>query len=177
LPPASADTITASASEAINRVKLSAADLPAGYGIGGMEGRQANYSAVAGYDDPQGVLERMNSTGRVDGYIQQITAAEAANGVGVSIEVWSAASGAKTYFDQFPRPESDVKYEEITVPNAPGEQLFAYKYQVNGQTGYSISWRRGRLILGVGALTAGGTAALDKLMTLANVLDKKAQGV
>ncbi len=160
----------------IELVKLDASDLPAGLGIGGLAGYQTIQAAVNGYDNPPAVMELMARTGRGGGYIEQITTAESSNGAGMSIEVWLDAAGAKTYFDSYPRPEAGFQYEQIDVPGL-GDQVFAYRYHSNGRTGYAISWRRGRIVMGVGESLDPANDSIDHVMTIVNLLDKKAQTV
>ena len=159
----------------LNALKLQTADLPSGFSVGSMEGFQANEAAVAGYDDPAGTLQLMQRTGRVGGYVQQIADAGSANGAGVSIEVWNDAAGAATYFEHYPHPESSTTYEPIDVPGL-GEQVFAYRYESNGSSGYAVAWRRGRLVLGVGEMVRAGQS-VDHVLELAKALDKKARSV
>lgn len=171
---ASGSGSTASASDLIDQIKLSAADLPSGYGIGSLAGHQANEQAVTGYADPQAVLKLFNDTGRQDGYIQQISSPDGGSGMGVSIEVWGDAAGAKAYFGQFPSPPAEVKAQPFTLPRPLGEQSFAYQYALGAGSGTSIAWRRGRVVLGIGE-AASGQAALDHLLEIAMILDAKAQ--
>jgi hypothetical protein len=163
----------------LEKVKLTITELPRGFSYGQFQAFQPNEQAVNGYDtDPITLLDRLNKTGRIGGYIQQINAGDGEAGIGVTEEVWKDAAGAKAYFDDFPRPAKSIKYQEITLPQQLGEQVFAYEYTLTGpagnQTGYSIAWRNGRFILGVGEAFPTGKESLDKLMTLATLLDAKA---
>jgi hypothetical protein len=172
--PAVSQVPAVDARELIDNVKLNAADLPAGYGLGGLQGYQTSEMAVNGFADPAAVRAQMIRTGRTDGYIEQITTPESSNGAGVSVEVWQDATGAKAYFDNYPRPSSDVDYQQIDVPGL-GDQVFAYRYTINGQTGYSIAWRRGRIILGVGEMVGNASDGLEKVLAVARLVDQKAQ--
>ncbi|HLZ68953.1 MAG TPA: hypothetical protein VKV26_03485 [Dehalococcoidia bacterium] len=153
---------------------LTAGDLPAGYSVGGLSGRQSNEQAITGYADPQAVLKLFNDTGRLDGFIQQISSPDSASGVGVSIEVWKDEAGAKLYFDQFPSPPAEVKPQPFTLAQPLGDQSTAYHYTIGAGGGTSIAWRRGRVLLGVGE-PAASQAALDHLLQIAALLDAKAK--
>ncbi len=165
---------SASASDLIDQIKLTAADLPSGFNIGALSGHQSNEQAITGYADPQAVLKLFNDTGRQDGYIQQISSPDSGSGIGVSIEVWGDAAGAKAFFDQYPSPPADVKAQPFTLPQPLGDQSYAYQYALGAGSGTSIAWRRGRVVLGVGE-AASGQAALDHLLQIAAILDAKAQ--
>jgi hypothetical protein len=165
---------SASASDLIDQITLTAADLPSGFGVGGLSGHQSNQQAITGYADPQAVLKLFNDTGRQDGYIQQITSPDSGSGIGVSIEVWGDAAGAKAFFDQYPSPPAEVKAQPFTLPQPLGDQSYAYQYALGAGSGTSIAWRRGRVVLGVGE-PASGQAALDHLLQIAAILDAKAQ--
>jgi len=156
-------------------IRLRAGDLPQGFGLGQFQAYQPNEAAVNGYENPQDVLSRMNATGRLGGLVQQITSPDSQGGLGVTIDVWKDAAGAKTFFDQYPRPDPSITYKEITLPQPPGEQVFAIQASTNGQTAYSVSWRRGRLILGVGEIFPAGKESLDKLQPIIDLVDRKAQ--
>jgi hypothetical protein len=168
LPPKAVTEIT-------DQVRPKPGDLPPGFGFGQFEAYQPNQVAISGFDDPAGVLQRMNETGRLGGYLRQITTPDSDGGAAITIDVWKDAAGAKQYFDQYPRPAAGTQYQEITLPQPLGEQSFAIQVTLNGQTGYSISWRRGRIILGVGEFFPPGKASLDALQPLIDLLDKKAQ--
>jgi hypothetical protein len=120
------------------------------------------------------VLKLFTDTGRQDGYIQQVNSPDGGSGIGVSIEVWQDAAGAKAYFDQFPQPPAEAKAQPFALPQPLGEQSFAYRYAAGAGSGTSIAWRRGRVVLGVGE-TASGQAVLDHLQQIAALLDAKAQ--
>lgn len=168
LPPRAVTDIT-------DQVRPKPGDLPPGFGFGQFEAYQPNQVAITGFDDPAAVLRRMNETGRLGGYLRQITTPDSAGGAAITIDVWKDAAGAKQYFDQYPRPQAGTQYREITLPQPLGEQSFAIEVMANGQTGYSISWRRGRIILGVGEFFPPGKASLDALQPLIDLLDQKAQ--
>ena len=157
------------------QVRPKSGELPQGFGFGQFQGYQPNESAVQGFANPEALLKRMNDTGRLGGFFQQIGMADSPGGAGITIDVWQDAAGAKAYFDDYPRPEGNVDLNEIPVPQPLGEQSYAIEYRLNGQTGYSLAWRRGRIILGAGAAFPPGKAALDKLQPLLDLLDKKAQ--
>lgn len=162
-----------SASELIDRITLTAADLPSGYSLGGLSGHESNEQAITGYADPQGVLKLFNDTGREDGFIQQISSPDTGSGIGVSIEVWRDEAGAKAFFDQFPSPPAEVKPQPFDLPTPLGDQNFAYRYALGAGSGTSIAWRRGRVVLGIGE-PASGDAALNHLLQIAAILDAKA---
>jgi len=166
---------SAAVTDITEQVRFKPGDLPAGYTFGQFQSYQSNESAVNGYDDEQAVLARMNSTGRLGGLLQQIITPNSAGGAGVTVDVWRDEAGAKAFFDQFPRPEQSIKYEEISLPKSLGDQYFAFKANVGGQVDYSVTWRRGRIILGTGELYPAGHDSLDNLTTLIDLLDKKAQ--
>ncbi len=146
-----------------------------GFGFGQFEAYQPNEAAVSGFENPAAVLDLMNTTGRLGGYLRQITTPDSPGGAGVTIDVWKDAAGAKQYFDQYPRPAAGTQYQEITLPQPLGEQSFAIQVTGNGQIGYSIAWRRGRIILGVGEFFLPDKASLDALQPLIDLLDQKAQ--
>jgi len=150
-------------------------ELPPGFGFGQFEAYQPNEVAVNGFADPAAVLQRMNQTGRLGGYLRQFTTQESPSGAAITIDVWQDAAGAKQYFDQYPRPEAGTQYHEVTLPRPLGDQSFAIEVTSNGQTGYSLSWRRGRIILGVGEFFPAGNASLAALQPLIDLLDQKAQ--
>jgi len=164
----------ASAGDLIDQIKLTAADLPSGFNVGGLAGHQPNQQAITGYADPQAVLKLFNDTGRQDGYIQQISSPDTGSGIGVSIEVWGDEAGAKAFFDQYPSPPADVKPQPFTLPQPLGDQSYAYQYALGAGSGTSIAWRRGRVVLGVGEAASGQTV-LDHLLQIAAILDAKAQ--
>ncbi|HEY8837472.1 MAG TPA: hypothetical protein VIO16_07300 [Dehalococcoidia bacterium] len=174
-PPPGAAASASSLNQILDQAKLLASDLPSGFSLGSLAGFQANENSVTGYDDPQAVLQLMNSTGKMGGYIQQVITPNAANGAGVSIEVWRDADGARTYFASFPKPESSIQYQMITVPGL-ADDVYAYQYKTNGGTGYSIAWRRGRLIIGVGEVVKLGES-VDPVLQLAKLIDQKIQAV
>jgi hypothetical protein len=167
-PPPDVVTLT-------DQVRLKITQLPRDFGYGQFQAYQSNQQAVSGYDDPQGVLARMNATGRRGGILQQIITPLNPTGAGITVEVWKDAAGAKQYFDQYPRPEKSLKYQVIDPPRQVGDQTFAIRYELGGNVGYVISWRRGRLILGVGDQFQPGKESLDELMALVDLLDKNAQ--
>ncbi len=156
------------------QVRLKITELPQGFSFGQFAGYQANEAAVTGFDDPQGVFNRMNSTGRLGGYVQSLVAPDS-SGASYTIDVWKETAGATSYFDQYPRPDKSLTYQAIDLPRPLGDQSLAYQYQANGQTGYAVAWRRGRLILGAGELFMPGKESIDKLMPLITALDQKAQ--
>jgi hypothetical protein len=159
-----------------DQVKFKITQLPRGFSVGQFpEAFQANAQAVSGYENPQAVLDRMNATGRLGGILQQIITPLNPAGAGITVEVWKDAAGAEAYFDQFPRPEPGVKYSEFTPPKQVGDQTFAIRYEVGGSVGYVISWRRGRLILGIGDAFPPGKESVDELMSLVDILDQNAQ--
>lgn len=160
----------------MDSIKLDASDLPAGFGIGGLAGYQTVQAAVTGYDNPSAVMDLMTKTGRAGGFIEQIITPDSSNGAGTSVEVWRDATGAKTYFDSYPRPEAGFQYQQIDVPGL-GDQLFAYRYTAGGRIGYSIAWRRGRVVLGAGETLNPGNDSIDRILMLVQLLDKKAQSV
>lgn len=168
IPPKAVTDIT-------EQVRPRPGDLPPGFGFGQFEAYQPNQVAVTGFDNPAAVLQRMNATGRLGGYLRQITTPDSPGGAAITIDVWKDAAGAKAYFDQYPRPQVGTHYQEITLPQPLGDQSFAIEVMANGQTGYSISWRRGRIVLGVGEFFAPDKASLDALQPLIEMLDKKAQ--
>src|SRR5581483_9046928 len=133
LPPKAVTDIT-------EQVRPRPADLPPGFGFGQFEAYQPNQVAISGFDNPAAVLQRMNETGRLGGYLRQITTPDSSGGAAITIDVWKDAAGAKQYFDQYPRPAAGIQYQEITLPQPLGEQSFAIEITLNGQTGYSISW-------------------------------------
>lgn len=157
------------------QVRPKSGELPQGFGFGQFEGYQPNESAVQGFANPDAVLQRLKDSGRQGGFFQQITMADSPGGAGITIDVWKDAAGAKAYFDDYPRPDKSVDFSEISLPRPLGEQSFAIEYRVNGQTGYSLAWRRGRIVIGAGASFPPGKASLDKLQPLLDLLDKKAQ--
>lgn len=166
------------ASEAVTRivdqVKLKITELPREFGYGLFAAYQPNEAAVTGFADPQGVLDQMNKTGRLGGYVQQLTTPDGPTAA-YTIEVWRDAAGAQSYFDNYPKPDKSLQTQEITLPQPLGDQSYAYQYQANGRTGYSIAWRRGRIILGAGDAFATGKETLDRIMVIVNLLDMKAQ--
>ncbi len=168
LPPKAVTDVT-------DQVRPKPGELPPGFGFGQFEAYQPNQVAVSGFDNPAAVLQRMNETGRLGGYLRQITTPDSAGGAAITIDVWKDAAGAKQYFDQYPRPAAGTQYQEITLPQPLGDQTFAIQVTLNDQNGYSISWRRGRIILGVGEFFPPGKASLDALQPLIDLLDKKAQ--
>lgn len=158
----------------IDQVRLKITELPREYSYGPFAASQPNEFAVQGYDDPAGVLDRMRQTGRLGGFVQSLTNSEGPGGA-FTIEVWKDAAGATAYFDHYPRPDKSSIYQEISLSQPLGEQSFVYQYQANGQTGYSLAWRRGRIILGMGMQYFPGKESLDKVTALAMMLDQKAQ--
>lgn len=161
-----------------DQVHFTITQLPRGFAIGPIpEAFQDNAQAVSGYDNPSAVFDRMNATGRLGGILQQITTPLNPAGAGITVDVWKDASGAKTFFDQFPRPEAGVQYTDFTPPKPVGDQSFGIRYQIGGTVGYVLSWRRGRLILGIGDAFPAGKESVDELMTLVNLLDQNAQAV
>ncbi len=158
----------------VEEVKLKITELPREYGYGPFAAFQTNEAAVSGFDDPNAVLKQLNDTGRQGGFVQSLTNVGGQGGA-FTVDVWKDATGAKSYFDQFPRPPKGITFQEIQLPQPLGEQSFAYEYQLNGQTGYSLAWRRGRVILGLGLQYFPGKESLDKVMALAMQLDQKAQ--
>jgi len=160
----------------VDQLRLKITELPRDFGYGQFAAYQSNEAAVAGFDDPVGVLDRMNKTGRLGGYVQQLTTPDGPTAA-YTIEVWKDAAGAKAYFDQFPRPDKSLSYKVITLPQPLGDQSFAYQYDAGSKTGYSIAWRRGRFILGAGDSFASGKESLDRIMQIVNLLDQKAQSL
>jgi hypothetical protein len=155
-------------------VKLKITELPREYGYGPFSAYQTNEAAVGGFDNPNAVLKQMQDTGREGGFVQSLTNADGPGGA-FTVDIWKDATGARAFFDQFPKPDKSITYQEIQLPQPLGEQSFAYQYQTNGQPGYSLAWRRGRLILGLGLQYSSGKESLDKVMALAMLLDQKAQ--
>ncbi|MHB8574309.1 MAG: hypothetical protein ACYDCQ_03160 [Dehalococcoidia bacterium] len=172
-PISTAPTPAADITATLDQIKLVSADLPTGYGLGSLAAFEPNERATAGFENPDQVLALMNSTGRIGGDVQQVFTPDGGNGAGVSIEAWDSAEGAKVYFDQFPKP-ANVQYHEVTLPQVPGDQVFAYQYTAGAGSGISIAWRRGRFIIGVGE-ALGADQSLDNLMQLIQILDGKAQ--
>jgi len=157
-----------------DEVKLKITELSREYGYGPFAAFQTNEAAVGGFDNPNAVLKQLNDTGRQGGYVQSLTSVDGPGGA-FTVDIWKDAAGAKSYFDQFPRPPQGITFQEIQLPQPLGEQSFAYEYRLNGQTGYSLAWRRGRIILGLGLQYFPGKESLDKVLALAMQLDQKAQ--
>ena len=174
-PPPGAAASASNLIQILDQAKLLASDLPSGFSLGSLAGFQANENSVTGYDDPQAVLQLMNNTGKMGGYIQQVITLDAANGAGVSVEVWKDAEGARSYFVNFPKPDPSLQYQVISVPGL-ADDVFAYQYKTNGGTGYSIAWRRGRLIVGVGEVVKLG-GLVDPVLQLAKLIDQKIQTI
>jgi len=160
----------------VDQLRLKITELPRDFGFGQFATFQSNEAAVGGFDDPVGVLERMNETGRLGGYVQQLSTRDGPTAA-YTIEVWKDAAGARAYFDQFPKPDKSLSYKVITLPQTLGDQSFAYQYDAGSKTGYSIAWRRGRFILGAGDSFASGKESLDRIMQIVNLLDQKAQSL
>ncbi len=158
----------------VDQVKLNLTELPREYSYGPFSTYQSNEAAVEGFDDPVGVLDRMRKTGRVGGFVQSLTTSDGPGGA-FTIDVWKDAAGATAYFDQYPKPPKSLTFQEVTLPQPLGDQSFAYQYQTNGRMGYVLTWRRGRLILGIGLQYFPGKESLDKITALATLLDQKAQ--
>jgi hypothetical protein len=168
---------TADVDRLTSAIALKRDDLPAGYAPGPMQGSQNNQTAAVGFADYQGVVNRMDATGRLGGIAEAIVTTDGATGAGASIDVWRDAEGCKQYFDQYPKPAEGIVATPVQLPHALGEQSVALQIKQNGQAGYSIAWRRGRLILGVGEVFPPGQDSLTKTMLIADALDKKAASV
>ncbi len=165
---------SADVTDIVDQVKIRLAELPREYSYGPFSTYQPNEAAVQGYDNPAGVLDQMRKTGREGGFVQSLTDTDGPGGA-FTIDVWKDAAGAIAFFDQYPKPPGSLVHQEITLAQPLGEQSFAYQYQMSGRTGYVLSWRRGRLILGIGLQYFPGKESLDKITALAAQLDKKAQ--
>jgi hypothetical protein len=174
-PAATATTRSSDVVRLTTDVKLLASDLPAGFRPGQLEGYLDNESAAVGFSDPQSVVTRMLDTGRLGGLAQGLTTTDGAAAAGDTIDVWRDAAGAKQYFDRYPDPGGDTKFSRVDLPHPVGDQSFALHVETNGQAGYVVNWRRGRLLLGVGETFPAGKDSLDKIMVIVDALDKKAQ--
>jgi hypothetical protein len=182
---ASASTATATATAAsasggpsdpralIDAVKPGDSDLPSGFTPGQFSGYQANDQAILGFANPQDVLSLLNSTGRQDGFIEQVNGP---NGTfALSIQVWQDAAGAKTFFDQHPVPDNTVQFKTVQLDQPLGEQYQALLIGSGAQATYALSWRVGRVVLGIGgAAGADGKPSADMLQ-LADFMTKRAQ--
>ncbi|HZU77577.1 MAG TPA: hypothetical protein VFA70_12490 [Dehalococcoidia bacterium] len=158
----------------LDAIKLTSADLPAGFSLGALTSTEQNAQAVDGFDDPQSALSLMNSTGRQIGLVQQVSTPDSSSGAGISIEVWQDDTGAKAWMDSYPAPESDLSPQRLTPPQTVGDQTILYRFNQNGTIIYSMTWRRGRVVLGVGEPFGSDAGAIEKLMQLVNILDAKA---
>jgi hypothetical protein len=182
---ASAPTATATAAAApasggpsdpralIDAVKPGDSDLPSGFTPGQFSGYQANDQAILGYANPQDVLSLLNSTGRQDGFIEQVNGPSGT--FALSIQVWQDATGAKTFFDQHPVPDNTVQFKTVQLDKPLGDQYQALLIGSGAQATYALSWRVGRVVLGIGgAAGADGKPSADMLQ-LADFMTKRAQ--
>jgi|GEM_PF-3265412 len=158
----------------IDLIRLDNSNLPSGFSFGQLFGYQANEQAVIGYADPQSVLDLLNSTGRQDGYIEQISG-PGGSSFGVSIQIWRDAAGAKAFFDQHPLPDSSVSYQQVQLDTPIGEQYQALKISAGAGSSYALSWRVGRVVLGIGGDAGPDGKPSQAMLQLVDLLTKRAQ--
>ena len=158
----------------INQIKPGAGDLPSGYSPGQFAGEQPNAQAITGYANPSDVLSLFTSSGRQDGFVQQIAGPNGET-FGVSYGVWQDAAGAKQFMDNHPLPDSSVTFQQVQLDQPLGDQYQALQIGSGASSSYALSWRVGRVVLGLGgAAGADGKPSAD-LLQLANLLTQRAQ--
>lgn len=158
----------------VDAIKLDDSNLPSGFSLGSLFAYQPNEQAIIGYADPQSVLDLLNSTGRQDGYVEQING-PGSSSFGVSIQVWKDAAGAKAFFDQHPLPDSSVSYQQVQLDQPIGEQYQALKIAVGAGSRYALSWRVGRVVLGIGGDAGPDGKPSQSMLQLVDLLTKRAQ--
>jgi hypothetical protein len=158
----------------IDLIRLNNSNLPSGFSLGQLFAYQPNEQAIVGYADPQAVLDLLNSTGRQDGYIEQIVG-PGNSSFGVSIQVWKDAAGAKAFFDQHPLPDSSVSFQQVQLDQPIGEQYQALKIADGSSSRYALSWRVGRVVLGIGGDAGPDGKPSREMLQLVDVLTKRAQ--
>ncbi|MGI8550688.1 MAG: hypothetical protein ACR2PL_07860 [Dehalococcoidia bacterium] len=172
---ASNSTLPADLNAFLNQYALTAADLPPGYAVAGQV-ELANEQATSGYADPQAVAKEIHDTGRQGGIAQQVLSPTADAGqIGLTIESFKDADGAKQWVNKLPTPPSSLKSTPANLPQQLGEQSNATHWTQGDTAGYVVNFRRGRLVFGLGISAPNGKESLEPLIALAKKLDDKAK--
>jgi hypothetical protein len=158
----------------IKQIRPGAGDLPAGFSPGQFAGEQPNAQAITGYANPEDVLNLFNSSGRQDGFVEQINGPDGSP-FGVSYGVWSDAAGAKQFMDNHPVPDSTVTYKQVQLDQPLGDQYQALEIGSGSSAAYALSWRVGRVVLGLGGAAGSDGKPSAAMLQLATLLTQRAQ--
>lgn len=160
----------------LTRYVLTSPDLPSGYTLG-FQTPLSNAQTIGGYADPQAALKEIQSTGRQGGIAQQVFSTTPDSTLGVSIEIFSANSGAQQWLLHPPALPAAVQTTATDLPQQLGEQSTALHWteSKNNLAGYIVSFRRGRVVFGLAVSFPAGKESLDPLLAIGKQLDDKAQ--
>lgn len=161
----------------LTRYVLTLPDLPSGYELG-VQRPVSNSEAIGGYADPQAALKEVQSTGRQGGIAQQvISTTPGSSPMGVSIEIFAANSGAQQWLLHPPALPPILQTTATDLPQQLGEQSTALHFteSKNNLAGYIVSFRRGRVVFGLGVSAPAGKESLESLLAIGKQLDDKAQ--
>jgi hypothetical protein len=158
----------------LKRYAFSQSDLPSGYGAGGLV-EVPNQQAAFDYGDPQAAQHEIADTGRQGGLGQQIfPPAGVAGSIGVSIESFKDAAGAKHWAAEPPGMQAGLNATPVDPGGSFGEASSAVHWNQGAQSGYVLNFSRGRIVYGVGLAAPSGQESLAPVQELARSLDQKA---
>jgi hypothetical protein len=159
----------------LHQYTLAKSDLPAGY-TSGLIVEVPNEAAISGYSDLQAAQQEMDADGRQGGLGEQIIPpSDMPGSIGVSIELFKDTAGAQQWAAQPPALPASMNPTAASPSQSFGDAMSAIHWTQGGQSGYILSFSRGRLVFGIGTAAPTGQESLDAALALAQILDKKAQ--
>jgi hypothetical protein len=154
---------------------LSQSDLPSGYTTG-IVVEVPNDSALSGYDDEKAARQEMEEVARQGGIGQQLfPPGNVAASMGVSIEVFKDAAGAKRWASNPPSLPAGLNPTAADPQEQIGDAISATHWTQGGQSGYVLSFSRGRVVFGIGVSAPTGHESLTPALDVAQKLNQKAQ--
>jgi hypothetical protein len=173
--PTAPSTLPSDVLTLLQRYTLAQSNLPDGYSAGGIV-EVPNQQAATDYADPQAALQEIAETGRQGGLGQQVFPPPSASGtIGVSIEIFKDPQGAQRWASQPPPLPDSLKPTSVDAGQVAGEASSVTHWTQGSQSGYVLSFSRGRIVYGIGIAAPTGQEVLDPLQTLARGLDQLAQ--
>lgn len=177
-PPAAVATAASSlppdVDALLRRYALDQADLPAGYSTGFLS-EVPNDQALDGYADPISAQKELTAVGRQGGLAEQVLPPSGvASSIGISIEVFNDAAGAQQWATNPPALPDELSPTPADPTQQIGDAISAVHWTQGAQSGYVLSFSRGRVVFGIGIAASTGQESLAPALDLALILDQKA---
>jgi hypothetical protein len=159
----------------LRRYTLSQADMPDGYTAGGVL-EVSNDQAASDYADPNQAMQEIMETGRQGGLGQQLFGpATVVGSLGLSIELFKDAAGARRWASQPPPSPAALQMTPVTAARSFGDVSSVMHWSQGAQSGYVLSFSEGAVVYGLGLQAPAGQESLAPLEALAQSIDKKAK--